>query len=354
MQIIIADRENSKVGLEANVDLLWTSVLFAENIMASSFPSNGIYVHYHFDSFPEKMRFETFMDWIKRGEIYEEKDGEGIERVYKLWHKVRNMKNKTTQDIIFMKQTEGFFKKAFTSYKDATFGFCRNINIKELVPLSDKEGKKPLVVIDLGENDSERKVELTRFNFIALAICSNSSVSFFDSLIKNSFKSIELNKINEADPTIDFISEELFEFPSPLTLTTEQVHVIRNQMSSTHWKYLNALEKLNEELAEINFAKENFNIIAEKYNTHTSAFKSLLQKTIDDTEVLSELKKENTFKQMHKLHIGIASYGTVLKMYKTLEMILEETELYAREQIIEEVNINNSTVFLFLETVKPE
>jgi hypothetical protein len=149
---------------------------------------------------------------------------------------------------------------------------------------------------------------------------------------------------------VNFISDFLFEIPEPLSLNTSQITLIRNDFSKTSWKLFVEIASLNEELKNISFTKDNFEKIASVYNEKIALFKPALQKTVDENPCFQELKNDTKNRKVYKIHTGISSFNTILGFYEKLGIIDANNVVYIREDMASRVDINNSRLFLFLET----
>ena len=347
-QLHIIDRVKGNLSMDKSIALLWSAVLIAEKVQACTAPAWMIKSALCFHDMLDKNKFKLFMEWYSKLQDVDAEDITSTIEVYQRIRKLKSDKNKSKEKIILIHQGEAMMREGYKGYIETMKNYCAHHNLIELFPFTDTEQKKPLNIYYRDEQDSNEAQKESRFNIISDIISNNSYIPFFDSVIGEHFKSAELEKVSSADGKIDFISDFLFEFPSPLNLTSGQVSLVRSQMSKVQWKYFDALAKAKEELSEINFEKENFNIISEKFNAHTAVLKTELQKNIDETEVLGDLKKENSGEGLLKMSVGISSVDKILKMYRAQNMITEETQLYASEDLNGKIELNKSSIFLYL------
>jgi len=350
MEINIISHDYSKIKHEHNVYMVWAALLSIERVNCCGLPMDLLYIVDAYDKVNEETRFQMMANWLKNDTAAGEKGVNNNAATYKIIKQLRNKKHKNKTDIINLVKGEKLIKGMCEIYKNDLLQKCDEWKMSAFLPLLGYENSKPLYVFPLPDSDEGQKRQNTRFNIISRTITETDTLIMFDNMITDYFKSIEIENANDTVTKIDFISDYLYQLPFTFDLGTEHIYMIRNQMSGTQWKYFSVLEKLNKELVEINFAKENFNIITEKYTTHTSAVKPLLQKTIDDIEILSELSDAQKDNFSYKVYAGITSFENIIKMYRALEMITQEHELYIREDLSQKVSLNHSTVFLYLKS----
>ena len=350
--ISIIDKQGSNVSDEANIRLLWSSVLIGESANASCEPAGLLCLIVYFDEFTEKQKFDIYMNALNANKEVTEETKKSIEQYYSKIVRARNMKGKTKEHIVLLMKGENWLKGMLEDFKRYLSNMSTKDKTTSLLPLTctDQDNwNKPLLAWNFPKEDIEKKIH-QRITVVSGTITDSGSFPFYDSTVKQYFTSAEMKSIKNTEQ-VNFVSNFLFEIPEPLSLTTSQIHLVRNEFSKTSWKLFHEMKNLNEELKAIPFAQNNFEKIASLYEEKISPLKSSIQKTVDENSCLNELKNGNPSGKVYRIHAGISSFTTILDFYKELGIIDVSDVLYVREDMSTSVDINNSRLFLFLEAV---
>ena len=241
-----------------------------------------------------------------------------------------------------------------------------------MIPLTTTDMEKwdkPLLIFHFPHQDTEKR-NRERIVFFSGAVTDLCQFPLFDSMICKLFNHDEFNVVKTEgyinkflqffnggeskdinNSSVHFISDFLFEMPEPFGLTASQIHLVRNDFSKTSWKLFEEMKKMNEEMKEIPFGQASIEKLVTMYNSRVGPFKPLLQKTVDENPCFAQLKNENPKGKVYRIHAGISSYANIIDFYKELDIINTSEVMYIREHMAETMNINNSRLFLFLETV---
>lgn len=353
ISISIIDKAGSKVSDEANIRLLWTAVLIGESVNASCNPVTPLHLIHDFDSFSEKQKFTIYLEMLKNNPANTE---EVINSMRDLYSKVvlsRNMRGKTKKHIVLQMSTEKLIKNLFDDYKSFLTNVCIEKNTASLLPLTTTNSfkwDKPLLAWYFPDNVFGNNIH-ERIKIVSETLTDSGWFPFFDSVIGNFFTIEEMSKIPESD-SVNIISDLLVEIPEPFLFTTSQIHLVRNDLSKTSWKYFGEMKKLNEELKEIPFEQNNFEKIVSLYREKISPLKPAIQKTVDENPCFNAVKNENQSRMVFQIHAAISSFANILSFYKELDIIDVSNVLYVQEEIGTRASINNSRLFLFLVTIE--
>jgi hypothetical protein len=247
-------------------------------------------------------------------------------------------------------KSEKDLKNALAEYKTAIEIFCENLKIASFLPFTCNDADNwdnPLLVWNLPEDETEKRSH-ERIKVVAESTNDSAWFPLFDSMIKEDLVCVDINNTRKKSST-QIISDFVLEFPEPTTLSSGQVHLVRNDFSKTTWKFFYEMRKLNDELREISFTQDNFEKIISIYNEKAAPLKSAMQQTADENDSFRKLKSDDKNIKTYKIYAAMASFNTVINIYKNLNVIDESTTLYVRESIEQKTNINNTRLFLFLE-----
>ena len=207
---------------------------------------------------------------------------------------------------------------------------------------------KPILLSTIHEDSTENQKEQI-IQTIVKIIKSTGTILLVDKNIRIYEIGRNMNNLRWMLIPSSFIYDLLIEIPAPETLITSQLNVIRFELSHMFWNYFEELRKLNEEIKDIPFLKSNFKKLIEHYKQKTNDLKPLLQKAIDNNQLLNQVKTENKIKAKYKVYVGITSINTLFNYYGKMGILDENIIQYAKEDIATELNINNSRMFLFME-----
>lgn len=352
ISISIIDKKGSKVSDEANARLLWTAVLMGESVNASCEPAGLLHLILYFDEFTEKQKFSIYMHTLNANPTVTEETKNSTEQYYSKIVRARNMKGKTKEHIVLLMKGENWLKELLVDFKR----YLTNVSTKDkttsLLPLTctDQDNwNKPLLAWTFPKENTETRIH-QRIQVVSGTITDSGGFPFYDSIVKQYFTSNEMNNIKNTG-YVNFISDFLMEIPEPLSLTTSQAHLVRNDFSQTSWKLFREMQKLNEELKDIPFRQNNFERIYSLYQEKITPLKAFVQKTIDENVCFNELKSEIPNGKTYRIYAGISSFTTILDFYKELGIIDVSDVLYCREDMASRADINNSRLFLFMETI---
>ncbi len=349
--ISIIDKPGSKLSEESNVRLLWTGMLICESVSSSCEVVTLLKILTEYDLYREKDKLRLYLSWLKKNPEFEVESARRIENHYSELVRVRKLKGKNKEAILIQMQAEKLFKSYFEHFRTAILNFCGTKNTLAFLPLTTRntEGNwdKPLLPWIFPNKESEDETR-SLIHLLSKTLTDIGTFPFFDSEIKYSSISIDMNGEVKQDET-HFISEYLFEIPEPITLTTSQLNLVRNDLSKVSSNLFSELKTMYSSLKDIPFAKNNFEQIRSLFREKIAPLKSTLQKTVDEVSCFKELKNENPDGKIYRIYAAITSFATLVDFYKTTEIIGVSEHLYICEDLATRVPLTNSRLFLMLE-----
>ncbi|MHB8261241.1 MAG: hypothetical protein ACYDCN_16775 [Bacteroidia bacterium] len=352
ISISVIDKIGSKVSSEQNVRLLWAATLVGETINTSSLIAGALDIVMSFDTLPEKHKIALYLNWHKRqpNPVLLNEVTETINSGYDNILKSRSIRGKTKDHIVQLMKLERELKITLSEYKTAMQLFCENMKIAAFQPFTCTDSENwvnPLLIWHFPETETEKHSQ-ERIKVVAETINDAAWFPLFDAIIKEQAVCADINSTKKKN-TVQLISDLILEFPEPLTLSSGQLHLVRNDFSKTSWKFFEEMKKLNDELRQIPFTSSNFDKISSLYHEKATPLKAAMQQTADNNDCLRKLKNDEPAIKTYKLYAAIGSFNTVIRLYKDLNVIDESTALYVKESIGQRIDINNTRLFLFLE-----
>ncbi len=350
--ISIIDQEGSKISDETNVQLLWAAMLMGESVITYCQATMPLIALLEFDKCNRREKVVIYLDWQKSNPEVTEEMVSQIERLYSVILRCDNMKRKTREVIVAQAKAEKVLQTLFDDFKKYMLDYCQLSHTSSFLTLAsvdEKHWDKPLLPLDFTIKDTLSGVNSSIVTVLN-TLTDSSWFPFFDSPIKNHFKSVPLEG-GMIDSNVDFIYDFLIEIPEPVTLNTSQINLVRNDFSKYSMNLFTEMTSLNERLEKIRFDGDHTEEIKSLYLDKISQIKTLFQKVVNESICLNELRKENPDDKMYRVYAGIGSFNILLELYKSLDIITQRDVLYISEHLSLEGVISNSRIFLFLDVV---
>lgn len=350
--LLIIDTQAPSSRDNENVRLLWSAALFVSCCSISSFPTSVAMMYLVFDTLSEHQKFDLYLKKLKQSADADQEQVSELEKGYQFILKMKKTKGKSKQQIVLQMQMENIFKQINNDYKAWIAEIIEKLSLIELLPHatdSELENEKPISLWRLPQNsglDEAKKI----IDLFTLSIPNCGTMPFFYENIKNFIAPVELNKYDGSTKKI-MLTDFLFEFSEPLSLTTMQVHIVRDAMSKNIHRFFNELEPIANEFLEIPFTPDTIPTIVSLYKERTQELKPTLQKAIDENEIMQQLAVTNPKTVTYKIWLAISSFENVLSLYKNNEIIEANTEQYIKEEIEKKHGLNKTKIFLFLEPI---
>ncbi len=334
--------------------LLWTAAVIAPNVNVCGNLGPALDLQNEFFSVREALLFKIYMNKMKNHADNDRKMISDIEQMYKNILFYRKKKGKVKSEVIYLKKAENSLHSLLTEFRNHLRKDCEKLKITELLPLthSNIEGKdKPILAYYFPEGDTAQSVEELILLMSTSMMADDGDFNFLDEEIKTNNSSADISMANTSDK-IDFFSDFLFQLPSPELLTTQQMMVLRDQLSTTLYPLFKNYEMLFNILNKISFVEDNYSQIADEYFKQVKDVKSAMQQAIDASQLLNQLKDETqngSIGVYYKISVGISSFENILNFYEQSGIVDKQIKLYIKEDMSTRGNIENTRLFFFLE-----
>jgi hypothetical protein len=351
-EICIVDTPDSNERDEANCRLIWTACLFSEKSSASSYPASGMDIAIAYDTMPEGIKFRQYMNLMARNPDSKQEVLDSIELQYKNMLLYRKQKGKNQEQIVWLKRAEKDIEQRFEVYKEWFVKGIEPLNLTALLPISCIDidlHDKPLLLWWLPPNNSLKNGQAL-VKFYASAMPDNQTLLLVDASVRQYATFMEIGKPAIASAEKPVLCHHLFDFPEPISLTSQQVQAVRNDLSATAVKLMDQLASLNKEVMTISFTENNFLQLSALAEESTGELKKQVQQAIYVNTYLNRIKTETT--KTYKLWMGITSFYTLFEFYRLQGVIDLSAEAYSKEETARMVELGNARVFLFLEYIE--
>ncbi len=348
--INIVDVSDGEERVTDNVRLIWTACLFSEKPAATSLAAYVLDLITAFDTLPEAKKFNFFIEILKNSPGSEDIIAMS-EQIYSEILMLRKIKGKSRDFLVALMKGEQMLKKNYDLCKSKYMERAEALDIKALLPICTRNIKtheKPLLVWWLPDVNTPADMQNV-VKFFGSSVHDPEFLMLFDASVKNHATFTELDKITPGATEATVLCEPLFSFPEPVKLTSQQMQIVRNDMSATAWKLMEELVNTGREIIKLSFEPDNFSALAALYKEKTALLKERVQKSVDDNPHLNNLKNETTNGRTCRLWMGMAFFHTVYSFYGKLNIIDPSTEAYSKEETAHMVELGKTRLFLFLE-----
>ncbi|MFH1004070.1 MAG: hypothetical protein V1781_01010 [Bacteroidota bacterium] len=339
MKIIFINRDDTKIDYCTEPDYLHPLVLIADTVKYISMIVHTIVTYKGIEKLTDDSVVQMHKDIFKKDEnaiqMHKETD-----RIYSIVKKVKNIKHKDKNTLIYIHSFESLIKIFKKNIKEQIEDILKGICIYEIMPFIQDEVFKVQESCCYSE---ETKCEDPYINLIADIIITNENIFLFDT---------QIEKILSSET--DFIKIPLWDFPPLAYLTYNQMKYTRENLKSALHQFKVQLKEISSELFKITFASENFlyieKLCADKLNPHIAS----LQKSINESIYISQTR--NKFPENHKmkLYLGITSVENLVNYYEKMNIVFPYVANEIKEQVKRHIDIKMTCPFFYFEMNVPE
>lgn len=356
VEICIVDTVGKNSRIDSNVLLMWTACLFFEKSSASCYAASALDMMLSYDSVSESTRFRWYMDLMRKNEGSQKEILESIEQQHDFIQLLRKKKGKTQPEIVWLKRAEKDEELRYKQYKDWVGQDLENMKIASLLPLSThsiSNRDNALLVWWLNDN-SQPEDNYATVKFFTSLIRDSRSLPFFVEGIWDDALFIDLETLLPQPAAVEkaALCTPLFDFPEPLTLTAQQTQVVRSEMAAIAWPFMKKIADMGDEIETISFTADTISSLAALYKEKVAPLKTAMQSAIDNNPYFNAAKQDTDNKRTCRLWLGISSHHTVYNFYTQQHIIDISSEAYSKEETARHVALENSRLFLFLETIE--
>lgn len=356
--ICIIDHLNVPDMKQANGLLLWTACLFGCNTVSSSWWASTLLIPLRFPLMSPSNKMEFYIHFLqaqqRRGSnpVLDETI-QTLPKMHDFLQANKKVKGKSQHQIVLLKKIEKQIEEGYTACKD---WYIKLLDQHKLLPLlafisNDEPGdEKPIQVWYLPDNDSLENGKRI-VNMFTDVIKAHDILLMLDAAVVRQYATLhEIARLPLASTSGMVLCDPLFQFPEPLNLTSNQVYVLRNELSAAAWPLMNELAGLASEFEKISFEENNFSQLAALYSEKAGLLKSKVQEAINTNEYFNQIKTETTTR--YRLWAGMSSLNNLFDLYAHQGIIDPSAKAYAKEGAAQKVNLDNSRLFLFLEKIE--
>ncbi len=347
MKINFYNREPSKIPHDYERYCLHPLIILADRVMYCSISGCLMFVYLDIETWTDEMIFTAFGNTFK-DDPEDVKIAEDVKVLYLLVKKIRTIKHKDKGAMLIL----GNFNSIIRTFKKALIAFqveqLEDHSLLELVPFVADEVLKlrPLYFIEDTTKEDEFIQEISN------TLTERKNILALDFMVDGIFRFTTLD-LKEKKAS-DFIKIPLWEFPPFIGLDYAKIKYTRENLILPLAPFKTMLKELSEQLFGIRFLPENMLKIKQLCNDKLSLLIAPVQKSIDESIYLSQLKNNLPDKFNMKFCLGIASAETIVNYYEKIDVILPYVAAEIKQQISKHIDLKATYVFTYFELNSPE
>ncbi len=352
MQIRILNIQKGGYTMECQLSLLWSVILLGNRVDMSGDVAGFLFLVVHFDNFTEKER----IDYMLNNMLAQGVDANEVEELREMFghmELIKKVKHKTKAEVRLYSLAQHIIKKSLDEQKG---GFKKELDELRLTSLFDmvcidtKENDKSIYIWLFSEEENERCIE-QNISAIVATLKNKLIINLFPALITSMADEILMERLLKPKAEHFFVSQLLYSIPSPESLSSSHINVIRDEMGSLSSPYFEAMGLSLFEIVDDEFSVATYEKISRLFLEKTNELRTQLSNKMEHHPLLNQLTEDKRHTLRYNVYIGITSIDTLLWFFRKLGIVSETTELYSREQLSNKINLKNSRLFMYMKPV---
>ncbi|MBC8488179.1 MAG: hypothetical protein H8D45_19280, partial [Bacteroidetes bacterium] len=346
----------SKVHKKHEGKMLWSVILFAENIGWSSGLAFLISHKHYFEFCDDRFKVDTYKYYVKFWNT--SVTPKQIEDNYNNYIKTKKKRNKIKEELKLYAKCHAFMnalEKEMIKLIDANE---RDLGIKELIPfmcliefMEDKENEIIALAYFIPFKPKVNR-EITDLYLIYNMTSAYNEIPMFSNEIDKilSYKEfgVKTKKDFFAKGKTNAFRELFLEFASPESLTSKQVEIIRNELNEKFKEITDGIEELNKAFLEKKLKADNLEEIKTSFTDKLKPRVSEFQNAIDNNIYMIQLKNKEDKPKIYKLYLVLTTVRNIVGLYEKLNIINQGSALYCREELQQKGVLDVLKFFLYL------
>jgi hypothetical protein len=356
MWITIFNANETKVNKKREGQMLWSTILFADEIGWSSAHAFLSWQRYLFEFCSDRVKVNTYKNFVK----YWNTDitPEQIEEYYQSHIKDKKKRTKSKLDLNVVVKGKNLLNALEKSMMDFIDNNERELRINELTPFMNihcssrkKENDFIALACYVPFHPTLNK-EDTDVALLFFMMTTSFEIPIFSSEIDKllSYKEFgaKIKKDFFAKGKTNAIRELFLEFASPESLTSSQVLIIRNELNEKFKKVTDVIEEFNKDFGEKKLTVDNLKEINEKYMEKLKPRVSEFQNAIDNNIYMIQLKNKEDNPKIYKLYLVLTTVRNIVGLYEKLNIMNQGSAVYVRDELQQKGVLDALKFFLYL------
>ncbi len=340
MLIFYFNRQNSKIPISTEGEVIYSNLLFAE---ACIYMSPAMLTLTDYFMIPLLNDDEIVKGFLLQFEntLSKNNELEKIREMYTYYKKTLNAKRKGKEDMKFLVSfrnlVQGMRKDLALKFK----GCLSDSNLFEVYPFVKDE---LLFIVPVDYKDSE---DLQDFYIgpVIGAISEKGITIFIDDFIEENFSFTNIDELEKE--MFDFIKIPLWELPSFHEITYQETKYTRDQLLDILKPFKTQLQEIKTELFGSLYIQENLDHAKQLYKEKISVHIAPIQDALDESIYLSKQRNKYKDKSGFTYCLGITSVKNMVSFLEKAEVILPYVASEIKEQISKQLDLQTNIVFSY-------
>ena len=355
MWITIFNANETKVNKKREGQMLWSTILFADDIIWSSAHAFLSSQRHFFVFCDERFRVNMYKAYLKYWKT--EVTPEQLEKDYQNYLRIKKKKKKSKLDLKAIAKSQVYFKTVEKVMMNFIDNNEKDLGITELTPFMNiyrSSRTKDIEVIALAcfiPHNPILKKEDTDVGNIIDVMMTGFEISLFSCEIESllSFKEFgaKTKKDFFAKDKTNAIREKFLEFVSPESLTSKQVEIVRNEFNEKFRGITNAVGEFNDDFCNKKLTEDNKEEIKARYTEKIIPCISEFQKAIDNNIYMIQLKNKEDKPKIYKLYLVLTTVRNIVGLYEKLNIINQGSAVYIRDELQQKGVLDALKFFLY-------
>lgn len=356
MWVTIFNSNTSKVDKKGEGQMLWSVILFADDIIWSSAHAFLACQRHFFVFCDERFKVNTFKYYMQFWNTsFTPKQ---LEDSYQNYVKTKKKRHKTKADLDVVVKGKELLNAFENTLMDMVDLNEKDLGITELAPLMNiyrssrsKETQVIALTCFVPHNPKLKREDTDVGNIIDIMMTGFEIPLFsceMESLLSFKEFNAKINKDFFAKGKTNSIRELFLEFVSPESLTSKQVQIIRNELNEKFKELTNAVGEFNDDFCEMKLTADNTEEIKARFTEKLKPRISEFQETINNNIYMIQQKNKEDNPKIYKLYLVLTTVRNIVGLYEKLNIINQDSAIYIRDELQQKGVLDALKFFIYL------
>ena len=348
MYLMVVNNNNSKIEIEEEAKLIWTSLLLADKVVVAGLSTPLFDWEFCMNKLPFSKELFELMEKIIPDLYSNTEDAmKGFRFYRKAFFELNSIKHKNhNQTLLYMTTIRALneFKKEMLRWSKS---YAEKIKFKELLPYSAKD-KNTIDVRYLPFENTQKVKEIGKFISID---------GYILTVKKDWITDVPSVNIEEAKPDdfqlgkLSFIYSEIVDLPFLIDIPHEHFNIVRENFLEGSKAFRALLAELKVRSSRAVYAGENFDGI-KKTIYALKEYAAVYKKIESENLLLKELQASGEIKNRMKISAAFTSYGNFISLLEKQNIIESRENLYVRAEVGRYKHLEGICLFLIAEELQ--
>lgn len=345
MYLTVVNDNNSRIEIEEEAKLIWTSLLLADKVVAAGL-STAVF------DWKDQMAAAPYSEGIFKlmekmvPKLYNNQDDAmtAFKFYRKTYLELNSIKHKNhNQTLVYMRMLRGLnnFRKEMVRWSQS---YAEMVKVKEILPYAAKENN----TIELFYIPDEKTERVKK-------IASLISIDEYILIVnKNSINDIPSVNIEEAvsddiqKDKLSYIYSEIADLPFLIEIPYEHFNIVRENFLAGSKVFRGVLAELKDIAAKAEYNCENLSGFKKTFDIlkeHAAVYKKIESENL----LLNQLNVSGGINHRVKISAALTSYGNFISLLEKQNILESRESLYVRAEVIRYKFLEGICPFLIAE-----